>query len=84
MYGHCDARKCWAEWIIPKLIDKIFQKYPMNKWLKYSVTQHLPSSKETTYQQSWTVLSDDEKKMAIFPAKWRANEQQGGGWAPTK
>ena len=21
--------------------------------------------------------------MTIFPTKWRANEQQGGGWAPT-
>ena len=21
--------------------------------------------------------------MAIFPTKWRANEQQGEGWAPT-
>ena len=22
--------------------------------------------------------------MTIFPTKWRANEQQGGGWAPTR
>ncbi len=25
----------------------------------------------------------NEQWMTIFPTKWRANEQQGGGWAPT-
>ena len=25
----------------------------------------------------------NEQRMTIFPTKWRANEQLGGGWAPT-
>lgn len=25
-----------------------------------------------------------EQKMIFFPTKWRANEQKGGGWAPTR
>ena len=37
---------------------------------------------------NWTVLivmSIHEQRMTIFPTKWRANEQQGGGWfAPTR
>ena len=34
---------------------------------------------------NWAVLSDEQmrKRWPFSPTKWRANEQQGGGWAPT-
>ena len=41
--------------------------------------------KNTTYKElgcAWRWAN--EQWIAIFPTKWRANEQQGGGWAPTR
>ena len=57
-------------------------------YLEYNLlTNHLLTSWDIQAWRllNWVVLSDELKWalwMTIFPTKWRANEQQGEGWAP--
>ncbi len=47
---------------------------------KYGLISQLDDSKSSQKNWWWA----NEKWITTFPAKWRANGQQGGSWAPTR